>query len=139
MRCGQATRHNLRPPSKHKPQAPEIQPEYVTEPDALDNLLNSVPDENTRRHIKQGLIEEYSRQQAQIEQARQAAVAHAEQARAAFEQQTVSAILTAEAAALAPFPESQEVRREQVQAGLSSHRPNQSTTPRRKSGTMLRT
>jgi hypothetical protein len=100
--------------------APEVQAtEYAAEPDELDRLLNSVPDENTRRHIKQGLIQEYSRQQVQIEQARQAAVAHAEQARAAYEQQTASAILTAEAAALAPFPELQGIPREQVQAVLA--------------------
>jgi hypothetical protein len=102
-----------------QPQAPEVQAEYVAEPDALDRLLNSVPDENVRRHIKQGLIDAYSAKEAQIEQARQAAVAHAEQARAAFEQQTVSAILTAEAAALAPFPELHGIPRDQIAAVLA--------------------
>ena len=43
-------------PEQIQPQAPEVQAEYVAEPDELDHLLNSVPDENTRRHIKQGLI-----------------------------------------------------------------------------------
>ena len=115
-------------PDQTQPQAPEIQPEYATEPDALDNLLNSVPDENTRRYVKQGLVEAYSKQQAEIEQARQAAVAHANAAAAALEQRTVETLLVAEQAALAPFPELANVRREDMQVGLNHIR---QTNPQR--------
>jgi hypothetical protein len=95
-----------------QPQAPEVQAEYVAEPDELDKLLGPL-DEETRRNIKQGLIQEYSKRQASIEQAREAAVAHAEAARAAFEQGAAEAMLRGEALLLSQAPELAAVPREQ--------------------------
>jgi hypothetical protein len=103
-----------------QPQAPEIQPETGFEPaDELDRLLNSVPDPNTRQHIRLGLIQHYAAQEAQIAQAREAAVAHANAAAAALEQRTLETFLIAEQAALAPFPELANVRREDMQVVLN--------------------
>jgi hypothetical protein len=103
-----------------KPQAPEVQPEYVAEPDdELSRLLASVPDENVRRNVRQGLIEYH---------AHEAAVAHANAAAAALEQRTLETFLVAEQAALAPFPELANVRREDMQVVLNHIR---QTNPQR--------
>jgi hypothetical protein len=101
-------------------QAPEVQAEYAAEPDdELTRLLSSVPDEAVRRNVRQGLIQYHADQQTQIAQAREAAVAHANAAAAALEQRTLETFLVAEQAALAPFPELANVRRDDMQVVLN--------------------